>query len=108
MTKADPQVVVSVNNDIVILVGTPESFVIQSNNKEYVKAAKANTEKSNQVPLLQDVPFVTFPTGKSTLLELVASIVAIDPAQAVILEAPEEVTKALEDVKGPQVPGAIY
>jgi len=100
MTQPDPIIVVEINNERIVLVGTPESFVIQSDNKEYVKTAKNNMQHVRKVPLIQGMPYKLFPTGDSTYLELTAAIVAVNPGDAIILQAPEEVLAALQTFRG--------
>lgn len=108
MTVQDPTIIVNIDEELVVLIGTPEDFTIQSHNPEFVKAAKANMERIKQVPLIPGQPRKTFPTGKSTYLELAASIIAINPGQAIIETAPAEVLDALEAAHGENKPGAIY
>ena len=108
MTQQDPRIVVSIHEELIVLIGTPDSFVVQSDNKEYVRIAKENMERTRQVPLISSISYATFPTGKSTMLELAASLVAINPGAAQIREAPQEVVDALEKVTGPVIPGAVY
>jgi hypothetical protein len=101
MTRNDPTIVVEIDDELIVLVGNPESFVIQSDNPEYVKKAKAYTENVKSVQLIHGMPYKVFPTGKTTFLELTASLVAVDPGQAVILTAPDEVLNALIETRGP-------
>lgn len=108
MTVQDPAIIVNIDEELVVLIGTPDNFTIQSHNPELVKAAKANMERIKQVPLIPGQPHKTFPTGKGTYLQLVASIAAINPGIAIIEAAPAEVTEALEAEHGENKPGAIY
>lgn len=100
MTHQDPIIAVDINDELIVLVGSPESFVIQSDNKEYVKTAKAFTEQTKNVPLIQGMPYAVFPTGKETYLQLTASLVAVNPGQAIIVEAPQEVRDILQAKRG--------
>lgn len=108
MTVKDPTIIVTVNNEVIVFVGTPESYVLQSDNKEYVKTVKHHMEHVEHVPLIQGMPYELFPTGKNSFLEVTAAMVSVNPGQALIVEAPEEVLKALNDVRGTPEPGAIY
>ena len=108
MTVQDPTIVVQVEDDLVVFVGTPEEHVIQSDNKELIKTVKANMERVRQVALIHDMPYLLFPSGNSTFLEITAALVSANPGQSVILTAPDEVLKALTDARGEVVAGAIY
>jgi hypothetical protein len=108
MTVKDENIVLSIGEDYMLFVGTPKSFVIQSSNKDYAALAKENMNKSIQIPLIQGMPYVTFPTGRTTYLEITAALASPNPHQAIILTAPSEVFEALSAAKGTTVPGAIY
>ena len=108
MTVQDPIIAIQLGDERIVFVGTPEEHVIQSDNREYVKTAKASMERVQYVPLIQGMPYKTFPTGKSTFLEITASLASANAGQAVILTAPQEVLDALAEVRGVDVPGAIY
>lgn len=108
MTVKDPTIIVTIGNEVIVFVGTPESFVLQSDNKEYVKAVKSYMEKAEHVPLIQGLPYAVFPTGKDSFLEITAAMVAVSPGQALIVEAPEDVLKALTEVRGTPEPGVVY
>jgi hypothetical protein len=108
MTVQDPQIVVEINNERIVLVGTPEDFVLQSDNKEYLKTVKESMDRPRSVPLIHGMPYALFQTGRSTFLELTASLVSANAGQAIILDAPDEVTDELDKVRGPIVPGVIY
>lgn len=108
MTVKDPTIIVTVANEVIVFVGTPETHVLQSDNKEYVKTVKRNMEHVEYVPLVQGMPYKVFPTGKDSFLEITAAMVSVNPGQALIVEAPADVLKALNDVRGTPQPGAVY
>lgn len=97
MTVKDPQIIVSLNGETVVLTGTPERFLVNSDNPKLVEAAKKNMETITHVVLNPKYPLFAFPTGKSTMLELTASIVAVDWGRAHILQAPDEVKDAINN-----------
>ena len=101
MTRIDPKIIVDINGVPIVLTGTPEDFVIQSSVPSYVTIAKHNTENPKPVALIHGAPYILFTTGKKTFLELVASIVAVNPNEAVIVEAPEEVKELIILASGP-------
>lgn len=108
MTVKDPTIVVDINGELIIFIGTPENFVLQSENADYASEAEANMERIREVPLIHGMPYKLFPTGKDTFLEITAAIVAINPGHAVIAEAPEEVLAELLRVRGPFNPDVVY
>jgi hypothetical protein len=108
MTVKDPTIIIEINGELVIAIGEPENIHIQSTNKEYVKTAKHNMEHVTNVPLYAAMPYKQFPTGKTTYLEIIASIVAINYGQAIIVDAPDEVKEALKEIAGESIPGVIY
>lgn len=108
MTVKDPTIIVEIDGNTIIAVGTPESFIIKSTKPEYASAAKANTLKTLEVPLIHGMPYLTFPTGKATLAQITASMVAVNPGQAIIIDAPEEVMSLLMEARGEIQPGVIY
>lgn len=95
MTVKDPQIIVSLNGEIIVLTGTPERFLINGQNPQLAEQAKKNTEKITHVVLNPKYPLLTFPTGKNSLLELTAAIVAVDWGRAHIIEAPDSVLQAI-------------
>lgn len=97
MTVKDPQIIVSLNGETIVLTGTPERFLINSDNPKLVEEAKKNMETVTHVVLNPKYPLFTFPTGKETMLELTAAIVAVDWGRAHILQAPDEVTDAINN-----------
>lgn len=108
MTVKDATIIVDINGELVIAIGEPENVHIQSTNKEYVKTVKHNMEHVTHVPLYAALPYKQFPTGKTTYLEIVASIVAVNYGQAIIVEAPDEVKAVLKEIAGESIPGVIY
>lgn len=95
MTVKDNTIIVDVNGVLVVAIGNLGSIHVQSHNKEYVKQTKHNMEHVTHVPLISGKPHERYPTGSNTYLEVIASIVAINWGQAVIVEAPKEVMDAL-------------
>lgn len=108
MTVNDPQIIVNVNDVNVIVLGVPGDFHVHSENADIVSAVKANMEKVKETPLIPGMNWVLFPTGKSTFIEMVASVVAVDPGTAIVVEAPEVVLDELREKAGVKTPGAIY
>lgn len=91
MTYSDPSIIVVYGVDAVTIVGTPNNFVVNSNNPELKKLAHYYIENRVMVPLIPGLPHAQFLSGKSSYISLVAALFAVDVSKAALIEAPAEV-----------------
>lgn len=97
MTVEDPSLVVSVNRDIIIFMGTPEDFYIRTTNPEHKELVRYYMEHKVEVPIMYGAVSWNYTTGKSSLMSILASMIAVDSSVAIIREAPEEIWVELEE-----------
>lgn len=98
MTVADPTLIVSINTDVIVMIGSPEDFYLKTTNPEHKNLVIHHMEHVTYVPLIPGEPSWVFGSGKGSYLRIVAAMVAVNPSVAVIREAPEIVWRELEEV----------
>lgn len=108
MTVNDSTIVVNVKNTNVIVIGSPGGFLIQCEDTQITAQIRKNLVSITETPLIPGMGWVLFPTGQETFLEILASVVAVDPGTAIVVEAPKEVLDVLREKAGVTNPGAIY
>ena len=97
MTVKDFEIAVSLNGTLVVASGSLDRYLIRCEEPGVVEAVKRNIERPTRTFLNSKYTNILYPTGKNSLLEFVAAIVAVDPGNALVLKAPEDVLQQIQE-----------
>lgn len=95
MTINDPSLIVSINEDLIILIGTPDDFYLKTTNPDHKNQVLYFMQHKTWVPLIPGGPSWKFASSGRTLIGIAAAMVAVNPSVAVLREAPEPLWREL-------------
>lgn len=96
MTKNDPIIHVKFGTSEVVLAGTPDEYVVRSNNDIFTKMVKDAIKNPSFVEYGNKEHNV-YVTGGTTMEKLFLSVVSALPGQAIVAEAPDGIYERFWD-----------
>lgn len=96
MTKNDPIIHVEFGPSEVVLIGTPDEYVVRSNNDIFTKMVK-DAIKTPSFVEYGNKEHNVYVTGDSTMEKLFLSVVSALPGQAIVVEAPDGIYERFWD-----------
>lgn len=95
MTVQDSRIVVDLDGEPLIFVGSPERYTLRSARQSDVEAAKQAIAEPTETPVLPGRPEEMVSTGGDSLLGILAAMVSVDFGRATILEMPDSLSSGL-------------
>ena len=96
MTVPDPIIHVKFGPSEVVLAGTPDEYVVRSNNDIFTKMVK-DAIKTPSFVVYGNKEHNVYVTGDSTMEKLFLSVISALPGQAIVVKAPEGVYERFWD-----------
>lgn len=97
MTIADPKLVVRSNDLIIVCVGIPGNYTIQSDDPGLVAEVKNHLKLRTATPIISGRPNLLFAADDSTYLGILSAMFAPDPGRSLLLRAPDRVLYELRE-----------
>lgn len=97
MTISDSKLVVRSGDEIIVCVGSPGRYSIQSDNPELVKEVKKHLSDRSAVPLLPNRLNLRFVADESSYIGILAAMFAPNPGRSLLLVAPDSLLFELRE-----------